>query len=96
MTTLTILSIILGVFVAISIVNFASIEALSKKQKTFVVIVYAAYLAFVVLFAVAMNNLGRHDAEKELLDRPNSYKKEYTYKQIDGEFVAIDSTYIKK
>ena len=96
MTTLIILSIILFLFVAFGIVYLSDIEALSAKQKVFASIVYIIYLIFALSFGITMEGLGERETEKALLDRPNSYKKEYTYKQIDSEFVVVDSTYIKK
>ena len=96
MTTLIILSLILYVFVALGISYFTHTNVLSTKQKTFALIVFTAYMIFVLLFTIGVEDITQCRTEKALLDRPNSYKKEYTYKQIDGEFVAIDSTYIKK
>ena len=96
MTTLIILSIILFLFVAIGFLILSDVDVLSTKQKTFVAIVYTAYLVFALLLTITMVTVGKRIGEKELLDRPNSYKKEYTYKQIDGKFIIIDSTYIKK
>ena len=96
MTILIILSLILYVFVAFGIGQLIDINTFSAKQKLFGRFVFVAYMIFVLSFMISISSIIERTTEKALLDRPNSYKKEYTYKQIDSEFVAIDSTYIKK
>ena len=96
MATLIFLSLILYVFVALGIGYLINIGTLSAKQKLFGRFVFAAYMIFTLSFMYSIGGIIERQTEKKLLDRPNPYKKEYTYKQIDSEFVAIDSTYIKK
>ena len=72
--------------ILISVVDFEKI-----KKQTF----FKAFASWAIgLVSIAL--LLTISTQKELLDNPNPYHKEYTYKQLpSGEYVKTDSSYVR-